>query len=109
MDVTTTEEALGEVRRDFDDLLSQQAMGFTVDLCGYLRARRLAKTKKLTAILVQPVLLIIDPVLSLHFDIFVMSSGDVIGAGPVQRVDVHVKRHFRKSRWHAGAKLRSAA
>jgi hypothetical protein len=50
------EESLGHLGCDFDDLLGDQSMGFTVDRLGRFRTRCAAETEDLPEALVEPVL-----------------------------------------------------
>jgi hypothetical protein len=69
-------------------------VSFAVDLGGSFGIWRVAKTENLPSLFVHPILVIMNAILVLDFNILGVSFGNVLGADAAGNfVNIHVQRH----------------
>src|SRR5215207_9592488 len=88
---------------DLIDFVGYQAMRFAVDPDGGLAVWRLCQAKDSSAALIEPVLQVLDGVLTLHLDVFRMGAGYGVGR---RASDFVVNVH---KQWHRIAPFLSPA
>src|SRR5205823_6182920 len=115
---SSTEEQLSDFGLDLNHFFGHEAMRFAMHLLRGFRVRRVAKTKNLPLLFIDPILVVTDPVFVLHFNVLGVGFGDFFrGDAPRDFMNVHVRRHttFRlavkreKSTSRRGVKCRSSA
>ena len=85
--------AFGHFRSDFDDFLRHKAVRDAVHRHGSFRIGCRAEAENLALCFVEPILVILDAILSLDFDVGRVRCGDRIGGRARSIVNVHVHRH----------------
>src|SRR5687768_1676126 len=80
---TSAEECLCKLRLDLDNFLCHQAVCFTVHRRRRLRTRRTDEAEYLAAVLVEPILEVLDAVLPLRPDIGFVRLGNVFRSSSV--------------------------
>src|SRR5205814_10581551 len=76
--LATTEKQICNVGLNLNNFLGDHAMRFAMDLhCGF-GAWCFAKAKDFTSFLIDPVLVVMNAILALHFDIMCVSLGNII-------------------------------
>src|SRR5205085_1800444 len=76
--LATTEKQISHVRLNLNNFFRDHAMCFAMDLHSRFGTWCLAKTKDFTGALIDPVLVVMNAVLALHFDIMRVSLSDII-------------------------------
>jgi len=83
------------------DAIGDQPMGFSVDPDRGLGVWCLDQAEDLAALLIHPILEVVDPVLVLGLDVGRMGLGDVLGGRAFGKalVHIHEQRHHRPLLW----------
>ena len=78
--LATTEKQISNVGLNLNNFLGDHAMRFAMNLHCSFSAWCFAKAKDFTSFLIDPVLVVMNAILALHFDIMCVSLSDIISS-----------------------------